>query len=794
MADPISPQDLRNAKVDAQTIEDVANGGPAALVRSRLGRTFPTLAKFFADLYARVDQVLQSLAGYNFRGAWAAGTAYAYKDVVTDPANSALQYNAIQPHTSSGNFQADVAAGRWALYRGLTRLDLQDPTIAADIGRQLPGPGAPTQSVEQALRSLEGRYTVNVNAGSFGVSSGNNVNAVNWGRQIWALGDSHGWGQGGPEWDAFVGTVGWSSHSASLYNRGFFGQLEQMLRDKYNFWNPVYTLSGAHTRRVLPGQELSAEALEVDLDPTVRPLRVGAGVVRVFDDSNTFVKPGSSMIGWFTPAAMSGLYPSIREYLESTYKDKLYKGRFDKHLIELRPEGPGEFSDVGRTDFITVWPNTEAGSGPEWTKIQDASGNIVAEYQPGSMLLIRFPNSPLYQSMNMLQDFTQDLYVPGYGPIVVTDRYPFPNGTGFSANIKIRSAGNPEVLVYPTGIERHIHMYMKIFAYDAIKTPYLYLDPVKPFRKTYIGARKISSTKKLRVAFTAGKTGGLDPVPQGALAPTPALANLTEWSWKRTGYPKAGYIDTAGREVEVPGEVTVDEFGVLMDTYIPFDGGQDIVYWIDWGCRVHGRLVLMDGGNASGGTNLGLLLRGVMCDNNEFTNFSMGGHTVAAWNGDAPSFNDAAHDHLGDILAYAKTTVSTLLVEAPIVNEYLAQTPIATFKSGLVQTITRCVAVGNYEGVLQTDVLLFTTMGGRDLEFEGAASAAITYDMYSAAVREVALAQNVGFLDGRQMLKDLVRRGVVDANKLFADNNHPSGFANDLLARLLMDTMQEIMP
>ena len=106
----VTEQQLADAAADCDSLEAVVNGGASpGTVTTRLGAVIKTISRVIQDIYAR-------LTFYNHRGAWATATAYALKDMVVQ---SGIVYVAMSDHTS-GTFATDLAAGKWAIYQGMT--------------------------------------------------------------------------------------------------------------------------------------------------------------------------------------------------------------------------------------------------------------------------------------------------------------------------------------------------------------------------------------------------------------------------------------------------------------------------------------------------------------------------------------------------------------------------------------------------------------------------------------------------------------------------------------------------
>lgn len=106
----ITVQDLNNAKLDVDLIAEVATSSETTAT-DRMGNTKLT-----------VVGAMQSLIGYNIRGAWATATAYAVKDIFTD---GVVTYATVLAHTST-SIAADLSAGKIALYQGVTVQDIDE--------------------------------------------------------------------------------------------------------------------------------------------------------------------------------------------------------------------------------------------------------------------------------------------------------------------------------------------------------------------------------------------------------------------------------------------------------------------------------------------------------------------------------------------------------------------------------------------------------------------------------------------------------------------------------------------
>jgi len=269
------------------------------------------------------------------------------------------------------------------------------------------------------------------------------------------------------------------------------------------------------------------------------------------------------------------------------------------------------------------------------------------------------------------------------------------------------------------------------------------------------------------------------------------------------GYPKVTKIRN-GAHVPVTAEEAAvsDDKLVTIDTYSTH--AEDVVYCVDFGQKMKGKLCLayagtnraavLDGKTDALLGGAALKIRGIIFDGNDVRNFSMGGHTVGQWIGDGTSsFNDPSHPHLDELLRFVPFTPSLCLIQAPVVNEYLRQTPLETFLSNLNIVTEKLNAHHNAGGEKKMDVLLFTTPGDKHIAFEGAETAAIGYGDYYAAVKQFASVGGYGFVDFEQYFRDNVANGLLDYEFLFDDPIHPGPYANEFIAKTLIEVIDLLM-
>ena len=132
----ITIADLTNAKTDVDHIAAIATSVELTAT-DRLGHVKDTISGAVYKITAFTD-----------RGAWAALTAYAVKDLVSE---SGTWYVCVVAHTSSAAFATDTAT-KWRVYQGVIAGDLAASSGSGGVGYQPAGAGATATDVETKLR------------------------------------------------------------------------------------------------------------------------------------------------------------------------------------------------------------------------------------------------------------------------------------------------------------------------------------------------------------------------------------------------------------------------------------------------------------------------------------------------------------------------------------------------------------------------------------------------------------------------------------------------------------------
>lgn len=117
-SNPVPSTDPKDLLFNAEKLDEVVNSSALAYV-DRLGVSRDTAAG-----------AIYKIAGITNRGAWAAATAYATKDIVLQ---AGVWYVCVVAHTSAAAFATDEAT-KWRVYQGVVGSDLSASTGASLVG------------------------------------------------------------------------------------------------------------------------------------------------------------------------------------------------------------------------------------------------------------------------------------------------------------------------------------------------------------------------------------------------------------------------------------------------------------------------------------------------------------------------------------------------------------------------------------------------------------------------------------------------------------------------------------
>lgn len=594
---------------------------------------------------------------------------------------------------------------------------------------------------------------------------------------VMLFGDSHGWGQGAPDSQLYTTASNYSVHSANIHNKGFMRRISDDIEQRRGFftcnfgnWSSTYPAIGQRPGFYPPDS-----------------------VDRSFKDPNrTFplIPVMGKVTGALTPLADIGALTDTRFYSPAAvtasytflFREKLSRGLFGLPMMTLGLEGWGEFQESGKTEYlqINVSPS-RAASGAGFQTYLNPTGGVYAERNTTSQELyvctIQKPAEiPFWLTAG------SNVFLPGYGLVKVAFITTGGGGGGCTFNLQ-STAGAP---LGATGALLCLRDGMRLYHPAYVTKTVLKVPMQAPARVMYLNVRHKPAGGILNVYFTEniGASGYNTPYL------TPATAQLTANAFEWAAGAVSGIV-VAGPNGTLPTatKASVTATNYRIDTSSITAGvTEEVIYRIDFGATQMGDVFIEATGSCD--------TRGAIFDNNKVVNVSMGGHTVGAWLGEVASASDPATDHIAQILNHTPVQPSHVVTQIPFVNEYLQQTPIATFKTRLLTYINRfknhipTTLNFNAKGV---DFIFFTTLRQRGVAWQGVASSPITYDMYVQAAKEFCAANNCAFIDVEAQLFTEVRAGNIDYQRLYSDDLHPSDYANELIYKEVKKTLDAVV-
>jgi lysophospholipase L1-like esterase len=646
------------------------------------------------------------------------------------------------------------------------------------------------QNVNDSLKSLySNKYATNINSNSFPVLTANRRANKTTDREILLWGDSHSWGQGSPDED--WNGAQYSYHMAFLYSKGYYARLRKHLYEKYEFYRYGVVPFSTAGRTTFSANEIS-QLLPSDK----KEVNENGGSINFL--SGIYNQINNPLV---TPVDATGFYnPTALGIAGNTYLGYLaFRKKFGQGMLVMAPERTRTTTRSNNPkEYVEIVPNGNYTTiSASYTTVKYNGAIIYGYVTTDKSLQFIHTAEEVYPDW---LDINQFLYIPGYGEVKVTT-FTKVTGTG-GITIGIKKTDGTEIT---DDLSPYFYAGVKIYRSHVGKATF-YVDMKQHARKCYVGALAGPNSAKLEMYFLDENQGLTNFDMLGATkGESSGKGNRSNIYYASpSGYPKVYKVVNGGFTELVSPEVTVGSGSITIDTYATTN--KEVVYCIDWGMKQKGRLFFnYAGANASatamsvpaGYTSFGvpiLMIRGILFDGNDVRNFAMGGHTVGQWLGDGtPSYNDATYNHVDEILNFVPFTPTLSVIQAPIVNEYLRQTPIETFKTNLNTLITKLNNHLNSGGTRKMDVLVFTTVGHKDVLFQSATSSPITYGQYVQAVKDVCTANNYGFIDFMQFFSDAVQKNILDYEMIYDDNMHPSPFANEFIARELEQAIDWIM-
>ncbi|MGY2438542.1 SGNH/GDSL hydrolase family protein [Pseudomonas sp. SDO52101_S400] len=605
-----------------------------------------------------------------------------------------------------------------------------------------------------------------INTSTLPVSLLKNRNGATQDQWVLLFGDSHAWGQGSPESQTWTTAVNVSVHSANIYNKGFMGQLADDISRRRGFCPATYGAWGSNypTIGLRPGFYANDALSRSANDPSqVFPL---IPVVGKISGSLTPLSSYGSLTNsrFYTPAALSATYAGL-------FREKLSTGLFGLPMLTLTTEGVNEFQESGKSEFLQLTVNpARVPSGTGFVIYTNDTGGIYAERNSSTNDLYLSTVQPA-ASLPAWIAVGNQAFVPGYGLIKFGSIATLYGGSTIGI---VTPSGAP---LGGTAILGCLRDGMRLYHPAYVQKCVCRVPMQAPARALYIAIRHKPAGGMLYLYFTDNLGtggGGNEPYLSGALAR--ASANDLEWC----ASPSAGSVVAGPNGVlSAASKVTVNPVNFQIDTSSLTAGvTEEVIYRIDFGSTQIGDLFIEAYGSCD--------TRGVILDNNKVVNLAMGGHSIGGWLGLEASYSSETADHVAQILNHVPVQPSHVITQLPLVNEYLRQTPIATFINNLVAFVNRFrnhLPASNNFNAKGVDFLFFTSLRNKPIAFEGAAQQAITYDLYVQVARSICVANGCAFVDAEAALFDEVSSGRVDYQRLYNDDNHPSDYANELIFR-----------
>lgn len=628
---------------------------------------------------------------------------------------------------------------------------------------------------KRVMEKLTDSYSTNVRTSAFFRADG----GAHHDRQILLFGDSHGWGEGSPNYQG--ASAGYSIHAAWIHNNGFMDRLREHLYKKWNSepWRcipllgPDATVGFTNATKVHFGSKKAKKVTLKDTYTISPRITKGRYIAYSWRTPDMNAGPGNTALQAFIDA-----WTRNDSYAVSAYTYNAHIGLLTSTQLELAPD-----IDRVNDDFVHVTPWASIPGTAGWNLLANKCGGVHSDGTAFITLLGRTTVTGIDAPSGTIPDWVKagnKLYIPELGTVKISSvaAYPEPNGDRLNVFIKDNDDTNitlatMQALVYPG---------MKVYRSIAGESCML-VDLPHPTRYVtiHLYADTFAAKAKIELLHMLDHSDGTDEYTDGTVdsfgdqfygnaAPTVyILADPTN---------KYGGLSPATNAVVTASSITIDPTAVTNHCY----------YIIDFKQKKEGTLRISHAGAGvntvparRGGLGLTSVVatKGLLLGNRDLVrNWSMGGHTIGSWLGQEASYWGETRNHVADAVAYMNAAIQSIVVEAPLVNEHIKQTPLATFK----QRFTDLAYAAN-----TGSVLIFTTLGEKSYEF-GTDPGPITYEQYAQAVKEWADASRgqVTFIDCRGYLKSLAAAGYITADDLYINNGHPSPLANEVMAKMLI--------
>ena len=620
--------------------------------------------------------------------------------------------------------------------------------------------------------SNEGYVNFSEDVSNIRREDGNLSSPIKWSmRNVVMLGDSHGWGQGAPN---FQGAgPGYKVHAPWIVNNGFFGRLQKHLEFKMD----------TTTKAVLPLH-----------------YREKVGVIL---GSKNREGPKDSLFGVESPAYIKGRcieysYRGVEntfinkdvmasgalledQYYITEYGYLAQIGLFNEYQLEMAP-------DVARItdEFVSATPwdlpdgnwcvynSTKTGG----TRTED--GLAFIHIHPVHLKTSGWLQEGIVIYIPDLERSCKVLYLDSYGknPVKESDSAVV---SMLNTDTKVTTPLNTNVFITnmdgtnisQADMEKVTSSTLMYDSYEGQGC--IIMDITHPTRYVTLGVLHHEGGAKVEIDLMPEYSDDYD-------------RKLYAWGdWTCGKAPVSLKVITANKSFETPGNYAVVDnanFKISIDTSRA--SGYFIPYVIDFGQKKVGRLRIRHAGNGAEFTtprgwcdSSTFACKGMIANNLDYIkNWSFGGHSLGATLGKRGSHWGEKRNHIADIKKLTPVDTTCIILQTPFVNEWLEQTPVETFKTNLTEIA---------HGLSQGNMIIATTLGTYKEEFLNENARPISYDDYGRATEEWCEIAGglVTLVDCRKHLKRLVEDGVVVATDLFSDNGHPSPMANEIMYDML---------
>lgn len=638
-----------------------------------------------------------------------------------------------------------------------------------------------------AKSRISNEYAYNINSTNFPALTLGRKNRKTTLREIIAIGDSHLWGQGSPDGDYANGGLFTSRHIGQPYNGGFGNRLKEYINHKYDFYESMVSFDNIGSWPAITNPYYVTSQTDTDTnttDPNKKSDKINLISGNVKIQSGVSINGATTDGNFFTPEARGiSEVPS-----DIGYQTTARQLKFGTGIGYFSNESNGNFN-VSNKESIKISPSVTYTTESETFTTYKNNGSIyygfITADKSNQFVVIDGKIKPDWVTANSY------FLIEGYGLVKISGITDI-GTTSKSYLLFFTKLDNSAIGVDLSGC---IYVGKDLFFY--IFTNFKFLYSMKHHAsKMFLNVVKNPNGCKVYLDFKSPYDGGIRSTDLEDLIVSSASS---PYHVNKTGYPLVYKLSTVGTLIPSSApEVVIASNYISIDTYSATT--EDAIFVVDWGYKQKG-ILRFEYGDANASATIDAVAnstlfktRGFFFDDNIVKIHGFGAHTTSMLLGNSADTDRAATNHIAELLQYSITCPYLLIVQAPIVNEYFNQTPLATFTANLTTIVNQFAAFrnGNYPGTLYTDVLFITTIGSESEEFISDAQP-IKYSDYFAALKTYCDVKSYGLVDFRQWFKDSVSKGIIDYEMLYDDVNHPSPFANEFIAKELFKIIDLII-